>query len=212
MVFLAVAAGSVTFRWIGELFFPGRVMWNLATPGYLDSFALGGLLAYHRITPRPAYSALLRRSGSIVAACFVLAVLRKRAVGWPVVSLDPLLYAIAYTCLINIAADGARGPLGWVLDRPVLRYLGRISYGLYIAHNFAPIPVLALLARFPSLLAIPRIQLFLMACWTLAVAMLSWHLYEAPLNSLKRYFPYSRRSQVPRPAEATVSKSIEKEA
>jgi peptidoglycan/LPS O-acetylase OafA/YrhL len=212
-VFLAVAAGSVAFRWIGEIFFPGRVMWNLATPGYLDSFSLGALLAYQRMMPGPLYSAILRRSGSIIAVCFVLAVLRKRAVGWHLVFLDPLLYAIAYACLINIAANGARGPLGWVLSRPTLQYLGKISYGLYIAHNFAPIPVLALLTRFPSLWAIPRIQLFLMAIWTLAVAMLSWHLYEGPLNAFKKYFPYTRRSvAAPLPAQATVSKSTEKEA
>ena len=213
-VFLAVAVGSVTFRWIGEIFFPGRVMWNLATPGYLDSFALGALLAYQRRLPGPTYSAILRRSGIIIAVCFMLAVLRPRApAGWHLVFLDPLLYAIAYACLISIAANGARGPLGWALSLPLFRYLGKISYGLYIAHNFAPIPVRALLARSPSLLAIPRVELFLMAIWTLTVAMLSWHLYESPINAFKKYFPYTRRSQVAAlTAQATVSKSIEKEA
>ena len=191
-MFLGVAAGSVIFRWFGEVFFPGRLMWNLLTPGYLDSFALGALLAYHNRVPHGVYTAILRRSGTVIAACLVMAVLRKRT-EWHLVFLDPLLFAIAYTCLVNIAANGARGLLGWVLSQPLLRYAGRIWYGLYIAHNFAPLPVQELLARYPSLLTIPRIQLVLMAMWTMVVAMLSWHCFEAPINALKKYFPYARR-------------------
>ena len=205
VVFLSVAAGSVAFRWAGEAFFSGRVMWNLLTPGYLDSFALGGLLAYHKRVPYPAYTAVLERSGIVIAACFVMAVLRKRAPAeWQLVFLDPLLFAIAYTCLINICATGARGVLGWILNQPLLRYMGTISYGFYIAHNFAPLPVQAVLVRYPALLAIPRVQLVMMALWTLTVAMLSWHFFEAPINAMKKHFPYTARRAHPenRPAEA----------
>ena len=191
-MFLVVTTGSVVFRWIGEVFFPGRVMWNLLPPGYLDSFALGALLAYYRRAPIPFSRALLRWSGLVIVACFWLAVLRKRLAGWPLVFLDPLLFAVAYTCLVHIAANGARGPLGWVLNQPLLRYVGRVSYGFYLAHNFAPLPVGAFLASYPSLLTIPRIQLLLMAIWTMAAAMLSWHLFEAPINGLKKRFPYVR--------------------
>jgi peptidoglycan/LPS O-acetylase OafA/YrhL len=192
-MFLFVTAGSVLFRAVGEVFFPGRVMWNLLTPGYLDSFALGALLSYQNHVPNVAVAAVLRRSGAVILACFAMAVIRKRMPGWRLVFLDPLLFAIAYTCLINIAANGARGPLGWVLNQPLLRYAGRISYGLYLAHNFAPLPVRELLVHYPSLLAVPRIQLVLMAVFTMSVAMLSWHCVEAPLNGLKKYFPYTRR-------------------
>jgi peptidoglycan/LPS O-acetylase OafA/YrhL len=173
------------------------------------------LLAHQRVKPSPVLSALLRHSGSIIVLCFVLAVLRKRAPGWHLVFLDPLLFAVAYTSLIHIAANGARGPLGWALDRPLLKYLGKISYGLYIVHNFAPLPVLAFLGRFPSLLAIPRIQLLLMASWTLALAMLSWHFFEAPINAYKKYFPYIDKTRSPGTAGAgpvRVLKSSETEA
>ena len=192
-MFVSVAVGSVLFRWIGEVYFPGRVMWNLLPPGYLDSFAVGALLAYQNRSPNAAFAAILRRSGTIIVACFLLAVLRKRMPGWHLVFLDPLLFAIAYMCLINVAANGARGLAGRVLDQPLFRYAGRISYGLYIAHNFAPLPVQELLVRFPALLAVPRIQLVLMTIWTMAVAMLSWHFFEAPINALKKHFPYARR-------------------
>lgn len=212
-MFLIVTAGSVIFRGVGEVFFPGRVMWNLLPPGYLDSFALGALLSYQNRVPNAVAAAILRRSGAVIAVCFAMAVIRKRMPGWHLVFLDPLLFALAYTCLINIAANGARGPLGWVLNQPLLRYAGRISYGLYLAHNFAPLPVRELVARYPSLLMIPRIQLVLMAIWTMLVAMLSWHCFEAPINGLKKYFPYARRrGSQETPEEATAWKSSAREA
>jgi len=213
VMFLTVTAGSVVFRLVGEIFFPGRVMWNLLTPGYLDSFALGALLAHYRRVPDIVQPAILRWSGTIIVACFAMAVVRKRLPGWRLVFLDPLLFAVAYACLINIAARGARGALGWVLNHPLLRYAGRISYGLYLAHNFAPLPVGALVAGHPWLLMIPRSHLLLMALWTMLVAMVSWHCFESPLNGLKKHFPYTRRRVGPtRIEEATSWKSSAREA
>ena len=213
-MFLGVTAGSVVFRWVGEVFFPGRVMWNLLPPGYLDSFALGALLAYYRRMPNAVSPAILRWSGTVIAACFAMALLRRRLPGWHVVFLDPLLMAVAYTALVHIAAVGARGPLGWVLNQPLLRYAGRISYGLYLAHSFAPLPVRELLVRYPSLLTIPRIHLVLMAIWTMLVAMVSWHCLESPINGLKKHFPYARRRAgvETRADEATSWKSSERVA
>jgi peptidoglycan/LPS O-acetylase OafA/YrhL len=189
-------------------------MWNLLPPGYLDSFALGALLAYYRRMPNAVSAANLRWSGTVIAACFAMAILRKRLPGWHLVFLDPLLFAVAYTALINIAANGARGPLGWVLNQPLLRYVGRISYGLYLAHNFAPLPAQEVLARYPSLLTIPRIQLVLMAIFTMLAAMVSWHCLESPVNGLKKYFPYARRGTrlETRADQATSWKSSAREA
>jgi peptidoglycan/LPS O-acetylase OafA/YrhL len=84
---------------------------------------------------------------------------------------------------------------GWA---PVA-YLGKISYGLYVYHLFCfhwcdrlqslPIPGVGLLRHVP--LAVPAFLL------TMALAAVSWHLYESPINNVKRYFPYRRAAAKP---------------
>ena len=203
--FLVVAAGSVLFRFIGAVWFPRFVMWNVTTPGYLDCFALGALVAHQHRAPGVMYSTFVRLRWPIIVACWALTVLRRRTpADLHLVFLDPLFLAVAYASVVSLAADRVRGPLGWILDRPGLQYLGKISYGLYVIHNFAPIPIQAFLRRFPGLLVIPRVNVLLMGVWTLALAMLSWHLFEAKINALKKHFPYSprsRREEQDRPAD-----------
>jgi peptidoglycan/LPS O-acetylase OafA/YrhL len=194
--FLAVAAGSVLFRFIGAVWFPRFGMWNLTTPGYLDCFALGALVAHERRAQSALYSTLARLRAPMIVACWLLSVLRRKTpADWHLVFLDPFFLAVAYASLVSMAADRVRGPIGWLLNRPGLQYLGTISYGLYVIHNFAPIPIQAFLRRFPGLLVVPKIQLMLMALWTLGLAMLSWHLFEAPINGLKKHFPYVSRTK-----------------
>jgi peptidoglycan/LPS O-acetylase OafA/YrhL len=74
-----------------------------------------------------------------------------------------------------------------------LVYLGRISYGLYIFHNFSWTIRSWLLERIPQLSIIdPCICYFLI---TLILAVLSWHLLETPMNRLKRLFPYQVKKE-----------------
>lgn len=69
-----------------------------------------------------------------------------------------------------------------------LRYLGRISYGLYLIHLFMWPLATWLTARFPLLGAAPPWTLRLGLTVLLAVAM--WHLVEAPMLKFKSRFRY----------------------
>ena len=82
------------------------------------------------------------------------------------------------------------GPVRWLLTRPPAVYLGKISYGLYMFHTFAIFTKKALLPYFPSVSMVPGFLLALVT--TIIAAMLSWHLFEGPINSLKSRFPYPR--------------------
>jgi peptidoglycan/LPS O-acetylase OafA/YrhL len=78
--------------------------------------------------------------------------------------------------------------VGRVLAHRLVVAIGRISYGIYLVHAFAPIVVDALLrlAGAPGLGVLtpwPRAA----AAWltSLAMATLLWHLVEAPFHRLK---------------------------
>lgn len=92
--------------------------------------------------------------------------------------------------LIYRAAEGFTGIPGMLLTRRPLLYIGKISYGIYIYH--VPVKWLinlngsAWLNRLPR--AIPQAAVFLIV--TVAVAAISWHFFELPINRLKRLFPY----------------------
>jgi peptidoglycan/LPS O-acetylase OafA/YrhL len=97
----------------------------------------------------------------------------------------------------------AAGTSGWVhrlICLPPLLYLGRISYGLYVYQFFVAIPLAATTAWWQPRVGAPAAwwlsQSFSVRVLLLiAVASVSWFVMEKPLNDLKRYFPYSRRSR-----------------
>jgi peptidoglycan/LPS O-acetylase OafA/YrhL len=73
-----------------------------------------------------------------------------------------------------------------VLSSAPVVYLGRISYGVYLAHGFAGALLWAVGLSSQSL---PEPFRFIaLAGVTVAVAALSWQLYEGPLNRLKARF------------------------
>ena len=109
--------------------------------------------------------------------------------------LEYVALILAFAWLIAKATPDCRGVLGTLLALPPLVYLGRISYGVYLLHNFSHIPV-RLAADFlhvPALHA-GAIGTLLQLAATLVAASLSWRFFESPLNSLKRYFPYHGES------------------
>ena len=94
------------------------------------------------------------------------------------------------------ASIGIGGPIGKFLEIKPLLYLGTIRYGIYVYHSFAYYLFLRYLMRLPMMqriLVLPdaRVLDSLLICGiTISMAALSWHLFERPINSLKRYFKY----------------------
>jgi peptidoglycan/LPS O-acetylase OafA/YrhL len=99
--------------------------------------------------------------------------------------------ALVLVWIVSRAARGFGGVAGAALSWGPAVYVGRISYGVYLYHNFMGAIVLALSEHFTFLVAV-RHNLALSSltrlAMTLALASASWYLFEKPINSLKKRF------------------------
>jgi peptidoglycan/LPS O-acetylase OafA/YrhL len=107
------------------------------------------------------------------------------------------LKAIGHTSLILFygwivlrASIGFQGVTGRILQHPLTIYIGRVSYGIYVFHFFAPWIIRVINPEAMS--QGPFLRIILCTILTLAMAIVSWHCYERPLNRLKRLVPYSQ--------------------
>lgn len=121
------------------------------------------------------------------------------------VLLPPLLATAAAAFILSIW-KGLDTPIVHSLNSRPFVYLGKISYGLYVYHNF-----LFVIARDSSGGA-RALLLFVSLAATIAIASASWHLLERPINDFKRRFPYDRTVQSPALAMAAMEAAPERSA
>lgn len=163
----------------------------------LDTLGLGALAAWWQHTGRETPPGLVRPSRWLVpVSVAIIALLRVGTRTEWLFLLDSLAVAVVGLYLVLSAAEGFTGLAGRILSNGVMVYLGRISYGLYIWHMFAPPFLRNILAAFglPESWNTGLIGFSLMTLWTVAAASLTWFTFERPLNELKKFFPYRRRS------------------
>jgi peptidoglycan/LPS O-acetylase OafA/YrhL len=195
---------AVSFLIISGLAFKGallaygvnEVAVSTLTPGPFTALGFGALLALVR--ERPRAQAIIRLLGvaSVLAIIAESSAVRLGALGnapWMTFFMLDTLYAVALTALLSKVAAGLRGPVGTFLALTPLRYLGRISFGLYLYH----FPAFLLVSKVCHTFDLPEpsagpMRLFIVGMITVPVAAFSWHFFEKPINRLKRFFPYQR--------------------
>jgi len=194
-IVLAVIAAGPVFR-ASLLGATGNDLANILTPGCLDSLGLGAYLALS-VAPECQAAPGIRRVGAPVlwAGLLLFALQAMSGQEGPgalvrMAAFD-LAVALAAVWLVARASEGVEGPAGKVLDFAPLRYLGTISYGIYLYHLMLPdlFPRVAKRLGHPDLLAPLGDQtlpyLFFYSAATVAVAAVSWHCFEGPINRLK---------------------------
>jgi peptidoglycan/LPS O-acetylase OafA/YrhL len=176
------------------------------TPARMDALALGGLIA---VIARESegLSRLARWAWPTVMASVVLLglIFMSRHTLGP--TRDPVVQTIGFTLLAILSAGtlviALAAPSGSATGRffahRVLRFLGRYSYGLYVFH----VPVIRFAALLFGVGSTPRLAgshladqvafTVATAAVSLAAALVSWHLFEAPMLRLKALFPYVAR-------------------
>jgi peptidoglycan/LPS O-acetylase OafA/YrhL len=176
----AIALGSLAALWLRS---PSctLVRWRIRAYQFLGFGVAGTILA--RI--------LMHRNSSIVGYTFL---------------------AIAFTGLLGISltSDPQSSLLGRSLSAGWLRYIGRISYGIYLLHY----PLFILWARFIDALGFYRthrlggnLVAFVgqIALATIA-ASISWRFFEEPILRLKELFPSASETHWPATQHSTRSK------
>ena len=168
----ALAVGSFAFAlWLTDAFAPWAFY---SLPSRLWELALGGVLAVSAgWLARLPRRVLLPLGWLGVALVGVGLVLIDGATPYP--GLAALLPTIGAAALI--VGGGRGGPVGWILTRQPIRFVGRISYSLYLWHW--PILVLPSLAIGESLPLALRCAL---GGASVLVAATSWRLIEEPFR------------------------------
>jgi peptidoglycan/LPS O-acetylase OafA/YrhL len=163
---------------------------TMPTWSALDGLAIGGMLALaHKSKWETAK--VLRW---VLAAGFALMALRLTLLGLRIarpvhMALWMLPWAMVSAWLVDRAA---RDQLPAMFRWRALTWIGVISYGVYVYHR-PMMEIFAIGARRGW-----DIFAFVTSV-TLAVASVSWIVFERPINNLKRHWPYVRR---PKTAEA----------
>jgi peptidoglycan/LPS O-acetylase OafA/YrhL len=186
---------AVYFRenWFAVYVFPG-VSFDALGVGALAALGLRQSLpdVVHRFFKQLAlplgigFVALLEISSRIKATNYPVAYGVFYDLGW----------SLIFYHIVLAAWNGFDGFLGRLCELRLLTYIGEISYGLYVYHAFVPTLVVWLLHKvdwMPPKAQLARFCLYVGV--SLILASISWHLFEKPLNNLKRYFQY--KGQIP---------------
>ena len=176
-------------------------------PARMDALAIGGLLAVVATEPD-----LLRKVsrwaipvGAASGLYVVILFLQPGGLNFfaePVQVFGYSAVALAFASFLAAVVGGAPGALQAVFGHRVLTFFGRYSYGLYVVHFQITWELTRLVndhGGMPEVWGsfLPAVAGFVVVATVLsvAVAWLSWHLYEKQFLKLKRFVPYGKRRQ-----------------
>lgn len=161
----------------------------------LDCLAAGSFLAWCEFKGPTVWNRFItisRPLGWTLMLVWAIACIKAPPLLWGKVGIEWLVGNMAMAIFFAYAVGKATQPLpgdyGAVLRMRWLGYLGTISYGVYVLHMFTP--VLWNQARhWLPWVTIPSAY----ACVFLSIAggAFTWHFFEKPIQSLKRFLPYT---------------------
>ena len=172
---------------------PGHDIGRILMPGSLDSFCIGGLFAFGKLYITPWYRWYLKynRFWSLSAVIILIIIhtqiFRDLNFYWQI-CLSLFLLSISFAIIIaNVANRIQVQPLKLILDNKLLLYIGKISYGLYLFHNFIPFLYGIKLPKILIPFSYYIIQ-FVRFGLLFGISSFSWFLIEKPFLRFKRYF------------------------
>jgi peptidoglycan/LPS O-acetylase OafA/YrhL len=202
---ISVATALVVVVWCLRLALaPLGVPWTavyVLLPTRMDSLAVGALLAAVARDPvawgriQGMLTRLAIGSAAVLIGIFIHNHLIRSAMLTQIAGY-PALAVLGGTAVASAVSNRAGSIYARLLGTPALRFFGQYSYGLYVWH---PLVIHWVQQHLSSMLRLDASShlmgylLFTICALTgsVALALLSWHLIEAPFLALKRFAPYA---------------------
>jgi peptidoglycan/LPS O-acetylase OafA/YrhL len=161
-------------------------------PSVVDCLGLGAWLACRHRHSEARVSAAVLCAGLLLALGEAGAVLLDVGLPWRV-AFGTSAYALIFVWLIDhIAHEGAATQ--WLAWRPLV-YVGTVSYGVYLVHNFVYLLIAVISPGLSSWIRLQgSAQALVVLVVSVGLASASWFAFERPLNGLKRFLPYDRNT------------------
>ncbi len=202
-VFFSMSVMSILLRLYFHLSGYDWVVPYVTMPACLDAFGIGAFMAWLRIHHPEKFISLFSKSWLVwlSLAGWILVIFWAKS--FPETHniannvFDRLFASVFGFFLIGNAVVGYKGAMGWLLESPVASYLGKISYGMYLYHNFVynhyhsgpTHPTVRLMNKIyqyvPALSHSLLFEFILLFSLTVMVASVSWFVIEKPINALK---------------------------
>jgi peptidoglycan/LPS O-acetylase OafA/YrhL len=195
---LVVIIGPISRAWMLVFGVSGPALF-VVTPSCLDALGSGAAMAIacggghikEKLVSRLTWFALPTGLVLIVVLELVARASHWAYAGHVHVVLYDTALALVFCWLVASASFGFSGKTGRFLSFAPIAYLGRIAYGIYVYHLLLAAPIFELGRAIGLSWEWKGYGYFVASSLTtVAVASLSWHLFEKPLNDLKRRFPY----------------------
>ena len=195
------------FRWWMATLGYAESMHAVLTPGCLDSLGVGALLALNQqSTVDGRRSPAAKKALIAIGLPGYIGALLLEALGIRigfVIAIKQTLQALVFGWIVLRAAEGFGGLTGRMLSAAPIVYIGRISYGVYLAHGFAGAIAATMFLAAGIGWPIPEPWRLLVLCGvTVGAAALSWHVMERPINAMKRCgaLPVEAKRELTEPA------------
>lgn len=203
-VIMGVIIASVTYKALGLIFGLTDLQVERPVFGCMDSLGFGALLAlYGKETDKyNSYKSTLIKTSIWIGLPLLIGTQILYALGehgyksitfsTTFTTLKDFAAALFFVRIVEHASQNSGNAFGSLLSIRPIRYVGKISYGIYIYHYF-------LKGIFPSFLyAVGITQLpkwggfTILTLTSISLASVSWHFIEKPINNMKKYVPYTR--------------------
>lgn len=193
--FLPILFSIITFSILSKFYFLNYTPYYLGSNAFLtscfDSLGMGAVLAYLHVYHASILERILNKKillGLII--CYIILFIFPEFI---TPKIRPLLEnfsnSVIYFFIVGVAAQNRfNGIYKFLLENKSSLYFGKISYGIYIIHNYMPDMFYSFFARKLPPTDEYSIKVFYWISLTILMASISWFLIERPILKLKKYF------------------------